>query len=130
MSTASLRRTPSASAWLRAARPALATPRRECVAHCRSDEPVTSRMPATKSAITSTSTPTRPMNGLSTAHWASPRTPPWPLMYWSRKSAVGRSPPKMPNESAAAASATPTTMKAMPQLIPRRGRLSSLTTSR
>ena len=61
----SLRRAPSASAWVRAARPALATPSRECVAHWRRDEPVTSRTPARISATTSTSTPTRPMNGLS-----------------------------------------------------------------
>ena len=108
---ASLRRAPMASAWLRAARPALATPCLECVAHWRSDDPVTSRTPATMSATTRTSTPTRPMNGLRTAHWASPSSPPCALMYASRKSASGRSPQKMPKASAAAASATPATMQ-------------------
>ena len=118
VSAASLRRAPRASAWLRAAWPALATPCLEWVAHWRRDEPVTSRMPATMSATTSTSTPTRPMNGLSTAHWASPSSPPCALMYASRKRASARSPEKMPKASAAAASATPATMKAMPQLMP------------
>ena len=46
VSDASLRRAPRASAWLRAALPALATPCFECVAHCRRDEPVTSSTPA------------------------------------------------------------------------------------
>ena len=72
VSDASLRRAPRASAWLRAALPALATPCLECVAHCRRDEPVTSSTPARMRAITRTSTPTRPMNGLRTAHWTSP----------------------------------------------------------
>ena len=88
VSADSLRRTPSASAWLRAALPALATPCLECVAHWRSDDPVTSMTPATISATTSTSTPTRPMNGLSTAHCASPSSPPCALMYASRKQGV------------------------------------------
>ena len=86
---ASLRRAPMASAWLRAARPALATPCLECAAHWRSDDPVTSNTPATTRATTRTSTPTRPMNGLSTAHWTSPSSPPCVLMYASRKSRVG-----------------------------------------
>ena len=76
----SRRRVPKASAWLRAARPALATPCLLWAPHCRSDDPVTSSTPANSRAMTSTSTPTRPMNGLSTAHWASPSTPPWALM--------------------------------------------------
>ena len=80
VSKASLRRAPRASAWLRTAVPALTTPCLECVAHCRSDEPVTSSTPAKMRATTRTSTPRRPMNGLRTAHWTSPRMPPWALM--------------------------------------------------
>ena len=75
----SRRRAPSASACVRAARPAAATPLREVVAQPFSVDPVVSSTPARNRASTSTSTPTRPMYGCSRAHSASPAMPPWAL---------------------------------------------------
>ena len=113
-----------------AAAPAAATPCANGPAHCRSDDPVASRTPATNSATTSTSTPMRPMTPCSSGpesfagHTAVQRS----CRCRGRDAPVARRrrrrtrrrprPGRRPRRSAP-----------MPQLSPRRGRRSSRATS-